>query len=219
MEMVTNRGTDKFKTLCGPENPDEARKTAPESIRALYGIDEIRNAIYYTIDKKKSDEDIAFFFPPSHIKRFSGTISLTKSTLCIIKPHAIKNGDLGNILTAIVDANFKITALKMIFLEKINCEEFYEVYKGVVPEYSQMVEQLNSGPCIALEICSNDPAVNTYDAFRKICGPVDPTLAKQLRPHTLRARFGETKICNAVHCTDLEEDTLLEVDYFFKILS
>lgn len=28
-----------------------------------------------------------------------------------------------------------ISAMKMIFLERPSCEEFYEVYKGVVPEY------------------------------------------------------------------------------------
>jgi nucleoside diphosphate kinase len=36
-------------------------------------------------------------------------------------------------------------------------------------------------------------------------------LARKLRPNTLRARFGKTKIQNAVHCTDLPEDGLLEV--------
>lgn len=36
-------------------------------------------------------------------------------------------------------------------------------------------------------------------------------IARQLRPRTLRAVFGETKVQNAVHCTDLPEDGLLEV--------
>lgn len=43
-------------------------------------------------------------------------------------------------------------------------------------------------------------------------------VAKQLRPNSLRSLFGITKVENAVHCTDLEEDTVLEVEYFFKIL-
>lgn len=43
-------------------------------------------------------------------------------------------------------------------------------------------------------------------------------IARQLRPQTIRARFGINKVLNAVHCTDLEEDGLLEVEYFFKIL-
>ena len=36
-------------------------------------------------------------------------------------------------------------------------------------------------------------------------------IARHLRPRTLRAQFGRTKIENAVHCTDLPEDGLLEV--------
>lgn len=43
-------------------------------------------------------------------------------------------------------------------------------------------------------------------------------LAKQLRPNTIRARFGVSKVQNAIHCTDLEEDTRTEIEYFFKIL-
>jgi nucleoside diphosphate kinase len=36
-------------------------------------------------------------------------------------------------------------------------------------------------------------------------------LARKLRPNTLRAKYGKTKVQNAVHCTDLPEDGLLEV--------
>lgn len=39
-----------------------------------------------------------------------------------------------------------------------------------------------------------------------------------LRPHTLRAKFGVSKTLNAVHCTDLPDDTILELQYIFKIL-
>jgi nucleoside-diphosphate kinase len=46
---------------------------------------------------------------------------------------------------------------------------------------------------------------------------MDPEIAKNLRPNTIRARFGHSKEVNAVHCTDLEEDGILEVEYFFNI--
>lgn len=39
-------------------------------------------------------------------------------------------------------------------------------------------------------------------------------IARHLRSQTLRARFGIDKIKNAVHCTDLPDDALLEVSYF-----
>lgn len=44
-------------------------------------------------------------------------------------------------------------------------------------------------------------------------------MARQVRPETLRAKYGKTKVQNAIHCSDLPEDGLLEVEYFFKILA
>lgn len=81
-----------------------------------------------------------------------------------------------------------------------------------------MVLELANGPCVAIEVCHQNKDVNSYTEFRKLCGPIDPELAKQLRPNTIRAKFGMTKVKNAIHCTDLEEDTVLEVEYFFRIL-
>ena len=43
--------------------------------------------------------------------------------------------------------------MEMFYLDKATAEEFYEVYKGVFPEFSSMVEHCtNDGPVIALEI-------------------------------------------------------------------
>lgn len=78
--------------------------------------------------------------------------------------------------------------------------------------------QLSSGPCIAMEILGKSDNSNAYLELRSLCGPMDPEIAQQIRPQTLRAKFGTNKILNAVHCTDLEEDTQLEVEYFFRII-
>lgn len=101
-----------------------------------------------------------------------------------------------------------------------------------------MVAELQSGPCVAMEITHKDESINVPLEFRKLCGPMDPVIyfflktihlfphlgqqyfkirlslqeiGKQLRPNTLRAKYGNTKIQNAVHCSDLPEDGLLEV--------
>lgn len=49
-------------------------------------------------------------------------------------------------------------------------------------------------------------------------GPMDPEIGRVLRPTSLRAQFGSSRILNAVHCTDLEGDGPLEVGYFFDLL-
>lgn len=43
-------------------------------------------------------------------------------------------------------------------------------------------------------------------------------LARKLRPESLRAKYGSSRVENAVHCTDLESDAEMEVEYFFKIV-
>ena len=50
-----------------------------------------------------------------------------------------------------------------------------------------------------------------YFQVREFCGPMDPEIARHIRPQTIRAMFGVDKISNAVHCTDLPEDGVLEV--------
>lgn len=55
--------------------------------------------------------------------------------MCIVKPHALKERKLGLAMQLIDEAGFDITALNMFTVDKVNAAEFYEVYKGIVPEY------------------------------------------------------------------------------------
>ncbi|RYH09540.1 hypothetical protein EON65_40090 [archaeon] len=50
-------------------------------------------------------------------------------------------------------------------------------------------------------------------------GPLNPALGKVLRPESLRARFGENALHNAVHVTDLPDDGLMECRYFFEMIA
>jgi nucleoside-diphosphate kinase len=113
----------------------------------------------------------------------------------------------------ILQEGFEISSMQMFSLDKPTAEEFFEVYKGVLPEFVGMVDHMTSGPCIVMEVRQE----NAVKAFRELCGPMDPEIAKNLRPNTIRARFGQTREFNAVHCSDLEEDGTLEVEYFFSI--
>jgi nucleoside-diphosphate kinase len=137
----------------------------------------------------------------------------TNSTCAVIKPHAIQAGYAGQIIDTILEEGFEISAMEMFHLDRPTAEEFFEIYQGVLPEFTQMTEQMTTGPCIVLEIRQE----NAVKAFRDLCGPMDPEIAKNLRPNTLRARFGLDRIRNAIHCTDLPEDGTLESEYFFSI--
>ncbi len=71
-----------------------------------------------------------------------------------------------------------------------------------MPENRRLVDQLASGPAIALEVRQE----NAVDQLRQLCGPFDPEIARKLEPNSLRAKFGNDRVENAVHCTDLSED-------------
>ena len=199
--------------LLGPTKTSEAKEEAPNSIRAIFGTDDTKNACHGSDSDETASREVAFLFG-----NFSPKVvaSYHNSTLCIIKPHAVQSGLAGKIMSAIQDAGFIISTLQMFRLEKANAEEFFDVYKGVVIEYSAMVDELCNGASIAMEIMKGEDVATE---FREFVGPSDPEIARHLRSHTLRAQFGIDKIKNAVHCTDLPDDAILEVKYFFSILN
>lgn len=88
---------------------------------------------------------------------------------------------------------------------------YFKTFPSILSDKG-MVDELCSGPILALEINTN------VENFRVHCGPVDVEMAKSLRPETIRAKFGLSKIKNAVHCTDFEEDAVEELCYMFDIL-
>jgi len=165
--------------------------------------------VHGSADPVSAAKEVAFFFGE---QSWPCTALFNNCTLCVIRPHAVR--DAGEIVDRIVQEGFEISAMRLWHLDKVMAEEFFDVYKGVLPEYPEVVYQMSNGPALVLEVRQED-AVNS---FRKLVGPHDPEVAKHLRPDTLRARFGVDRVRNAVHCTDLPEDGLLEVEYFFNIL-
>ena len=137
------------------------------------------------------------------------------TTLCLVKPSAMEH--LGLVIDGVQSGGFEITGAKSFALDRVAALEFYEVYRGVAPEFSMMVDEITSGAFVALEI-AGDGGQDAVASFRELAGPVDPEMARAVRPESLRAKFGFDKVRNAVHCTDLPEDGALETHYFFKIL-
>lgn len=52
----------RVRDLIGPTDSQEARKTAPKSIRALFGTDKGKNAIHASDSKESADYEIPFVF-------------------------------------------------------------------------------------------------------------------------------------------------------------
>uniref|UniRef100_A0A8C1NSQ2 Nucleoside diphosphate kinase homolog 7 n=1 Tax=Cyprinus carpio TaxID=7962 RepID=A0A8C1NSQ2_CYPCA len=199
MELMGDEAVSTWRKVLGPTDSGVAQKDAANSLRGQFGTDGTKNAGHGSDSLASAARELEFFFPSTTGHGPSNTAMYSDCTCCIIKPHAISEGKPPHTLT---------------IYSSLNAEEFLEVYKGVVAEYTNMVDELCSGPCMALEIHATD-APRT---FREFCGPADPEIARHLRPTTLRALYGKNKVQNVIHCTDLPEDGILEVQYFFKIL-
>jgi len=211
MELIADGAISKWQALMGPESPDQARAEAPRSIRAMFGQDLVKNVVYGSGAAADAESEIDFFF--GEAKAWPTTALFNNCTLCIVRPHAFTTSG-GEIVDRILSEGFEISAMRLWYMDKATAEEFLEVYKGVLPEYHDMVGQFCTGPSLVLEVRQE----NAVDSFRTLVGPHDPEVAKHLRPATLRAKFGIDRVKNAIHCTDLPEDGLLEVEYFFNIL-
>lgn len=211
MEIIGADIIQSFRNFIGPTDVMKAKQESPNSIRALYGETVTRNAIHASDSHNSAKRETEFIFGQG---RFKSVPQLTNCSCLIIKPHAIFEGNAGKIIDIVLSEGFEISCMEMFYLDKVTAEEFFEVYKGVLPEYSGIIDEITSGPIIAMEI-RQDNVVNT---LRTLVGPHDPEIAKTLRPNTLRACFGKDRVKNAVHCTDLPEDGVLEVQYYFELL-
>ena len=141
------------------------------------------------------------------------------SSLLLVRAHAVKSGALGRIIDQVLGSGFEVVNAQMTQLTRPNAGEFLEVYKGVVPECVDWIEELVSGKVVALQLRYSKQPEATVLALRELCGAHDPEIASHLHSQSLRALYGQSKVKNAVHCTDLPEDGPLEVDYFFSILA
>ncbi|KAF7998299.1 hypothetical protein HCN44_009697 [Aphidius gifuensis] len=221
LTLLGNNAVTVWQDLMGSiYNSDGEKNNESTSLRARYGSDNIHDGFYGSLNSQLAEKELDIFFPTmkSAKKHFKNTATCKKCTCCVIKPHAVRARLTGNIIDDIQKAGFIISAIKQFHVDPINAAEFLEVYKGVLANYGAMVGELQSGPCIAMEIIHKDTDVNVQAEFRKLCGPMDPDIGVKVRPQTLRAKYGKDKIQNAIHCSDIPEDGILEVEYFFKIL-
>lgn len=133
-----------------------------------------------------------------------------KLTFTILKPDSVRNGHIGKITDQILEAGFKIRAMKMKHLSVSEAGGFYAVHKER-PFFKDLVEFMTSGPCIPM-ILEKDNAVAD---FRTLIGATNPQEAAE---GTIRARFAKSIDANAVHGSDSDENALIEGAYFFSQL-
>lgn len=131
----------------------------------------------------------------------------TNRTFTMIKPDAVQDGNIGNILQMIEAGGFRIVALKLTHLTAERAGQFYAVHqeRGF---YHDLVKYMSSGAIVAA-ILEKDNAVAD---FRTLIGATNPAQAAE---GTIRKKYARSIEANAVHGSDSDENAQIEGDFFF----
>jgi nucleoside-diphosphate kinase len=132
----------------------------------------------------------------------------TNKTFTMIKPDAVRNGNIGNILQMINAGGFRIVAMKYTSISIEQAKKFYEVHAGR-PFYGELTEFMSSGPIVAA-ILEKENAVAD---FRTLIGATNPAQAEE---GTIRKKYATSLGENAVHGSDSDENAAIEGSFFFS---
>jgi nucleoside-diphosphate kinase len=128
-------------------------------------------------------------------------------TFAIIKPDAVKNNHVGEILSMIEQDRFRILGLKLRRLAKNEAEAFYGVHKER-PFFPGLVTFMTEGPVVLLAL----ERENAISKWRDVMGATNPANAAE---GTIRKRFADNIERNCVHGSDAPETAAVEIPFFF----
>ena len=128
-------------------------------------------------------------------------------TLAILKPDCVRKGLIGEVITHIQKAGFKVVALEMTRLTAATAGGFYAVHSER-PFYGELCEFMSSGACVTMVLEKE----NAVADFRKLIGATNPAEAAD---GTVRKLYADSVGENIVHGSDSDENAEIEASYFF----
>ncbi len=131
-----------------------------------------------------------------------------ETTLTILKPDSVGDGNTGKILDHLIQEGFVVRAMKLLHLTEPQARAFYEVHKER-PFYDALVGFMTSGPVVVAALERADAVTH----LREVMGATD---SKKAAPGTVRARFGTDIERNAIHGSDSPENAAREIAFFFS---
>ncbi len=129
-------------------------------------------------------------------------------TLAILKPDCVEKNLIGQVITKITEAGFKIIAMKMTHLTEASAGGFYEVHKDK-PFFKDLIAYMTSGPCVPIALEKE----NAVEDFRKLIGATNPENAEE---GTIRKLYAESIERNIIHGSDSDENAAKEIAHFFS---
>ena len=129
-------------------------------------------------------------------------------TFTMIKPDAVRAGNHAKILQHLVDAGFRIVALRMWCMSRNDAQRFYAVHNGK-PFFDGLIDFMTSGPIVAAVLEKE----NAVAELRKTVGATNPEAADE---GTVRKLYGSSVQQNAIHASDSDENAKIEWQLHFK---
>ncbi|MBM17524.1 MAG: nucleoside-diphosphate kinase [Epsilonproteobacteria bacterium] len=131
-----------------------------------------------------------------------------EKTFAIIKPRAVKEGHVDDIVAMIKADGFTVDCMETITITQEQAQELYVEHKER-PFFGEMVETMTASPVVVMQL-SKEGAVK---AWRDLMGATNPAEAEA---GTVRAKFGKSIGENATHGSDSLQSAERELGIFFK---
>jgi nucleoside-diphosphate kinase len=129
-------------------------------------------------------------------------------TLVLLKPGVLQRRIAGEVLSRFERKGLKISALKLLRMDKPLVEAHYAEHRGK-DFYNKLVEYTLSGPVVAL-ILEGDEAIALA---RRLAGPTNLLDAP---PGTIRGDYAAQTRLNIVHASDSPTSAEREIALFFE---
>jgi nucleoside-diphosphate kinase len=130
-----------------------------------------------------------------------------EKTFSIIKPNAVADSNIGNIIARFEKEGLRIAGLKLTKLSKEKAEGFYIEHKER-PFFGSLVGFMTEGPVVLMVL----EGENAVEKNRKLMGATNPAQAEE---GTIRKLYAKSIEANAVHGSDSQAAAEREINYFF----
>ena len=204
-----------LRKCVGATDPAIAAETNPNCLRAIYGIDIIRNGFHCSkTEENVIKERAELFFQDvdsnnhHHHNNSNNKQDELNRIFVIIKPNAAKYyGD--NIRTHLVGNGFEIVREKVVHFNEI-------IYQNLAIDISSQyfdasVKYLASDQIIVMIV----EKMNGYQDIEKIVGHRDPAIAIQQQADSIRAIYGRDIVQNAIEISLNKEMYAQNREIFF----
>lgn len=135
-------------------------------------------------------------------------------TLVIIKPNAVKNKQIGEIINHFEKKDFIIVGMKMFKLTKDEAENFFYIHRGQ-PDFESLITYMTSDNCLSLVLEGKDIVTKV----REFIGYTDPEKANCSLINTDIEENIKNIWQKAIHVSETNETSKFEVNYFFPELA